>query len=156
MRFRIAITLVLLGMLSATRAAWAHNLGHECKIRGGRVEVEAYFSDDTSAVGASIVVQDASEQTIAQGRTDRDGKWSFELPEPGKYRVIVDAGDGHRSTSFLTVPGKDSEASGSDRPTRAEFTRTPWVKLGIGLGLIALVAFGIQAALRQSRAAKKN
>jgi nickel transport protein len=126
--------------------AAAHDLGATTKVRDGRVELEAYFDDDKPARGAQVVVNDLSGNVIAQGRTDQEGRWSFAVPGQASYEITVDAGDGHR----VVV----SSTRAAERPSRTQFTRTPWVKIGLGLGLIALGAFGLQAALRRSRQAK--
>ncbi len=157
---------VLLSPLLATRPAAAHGLGAECKLRDGRVQVEAYFDDDTVAADARIVVRDAAQNITAEGRTDAKGLWSFAAPAAGLYRVTVDAGAGHRTTVRIRVPAPAEEsaattsaASGecdcckgnnaasptfggpviSEGPRRAEFTRFPWLKVVLGLTAIALM-----------------
>lgn len=157
-------------VLAAVQPAFAHALGAECKLRGDRVEVEAYYDDDTPARNARVTVQDAAKKNVAEGRTNSKGFWSFSRPEPGWYRVTVDAGAGHRTTVTITVPSTEAEAavaasassgecdccrdaatsSGeeeavklSEGPGREEFTRTPWLKIGFGLGTI--VGFSLAA-----------
>jgi hypothetical protein len=143
-------------LLLVASPAWAHNLGAECKIRGGRVELEAYFDDDTPARNAKVTLRDASSQIIVEGTTDHEGRWSVSVPKPGNYQIIVNAGDGHRHQQELTVldrgAGTGSTIAG-DGPSRDEFTRTPWLKIGLGLALIALATGGVYACLRRTRSA---
>jgi hypothetical protein len=92
-----------IALLTSSSAA-AHNLGAECKLRGANVEVEAYFDDDSPARDAKVHVLDQEGKTVAQGRTDAQGRWTFSTPPPGRYRVAVDGGYGHLAEVKITVP----------------------------------------------------
>jgi nickel transport protein len=165
---RGVVTLLGAALLTAVGPgrASAHALGAEAKLKGDRVEVEAYFSDDTPARAASVTVTDEVARTVAEGKTDDAGRWQFPRPAGGQYRVSVDAGDGHKARVRLTIPpgpaavstdspGTDAPGSPaddetvSDGPSRAEFTRMPWERIVIGLGAIALIAAVGWTALRR-------
>jgi nickel transport protein len=135
--------LAALSCLALTSRASAHDLGATYTIRDGRVEIEAYFDDDTPAAAARVAVTDSAGKLVAEGKTDRAGRWSFPVPADENYRIVVDHGDGHRHVIDV--------GRGGSQPSRTEFTRTPWIKIGLGLFLIALVAFGLGAALRTRR-----
>lgn len=155
---RSSLNALLILMLAASSAS-AHNLGAECKLRGDRVELEAYFDDDTPARNARVMVKDASDRLIAEGKTDHEGRWSFPTPAAGRYEVIVDAGDGHRKQQSINVPGATAasgKAISSDGPPREEFTRTPWLRILAGLTLIVLIFAGLAAILRRSRRTKES
>jgi nickel transport protein len=156
----ILITLIVISAPLGANRADAHALGAECKIRGDRVELEAYFSDDSPARHAKVAVQDQGGKSVAQGTTDNEGLWSFPVPAPGRYSVIVDAGAGHKTTVLLDIRGGsvDSRASdasepagGTTGPGRAEFTRTPWERILLGLVLIAALGIGLHLWLRRAR-----
>lgn len=147
--------LALLCLLSIAPAAPAHGLGAQCKLRGGRVELEAYYDDDTPAARARVRILDVEGQVAVEGFTDAEGKWSFPRPQPGRYRVVVDAGAGHRTEQNMTIPNQGDVGLGaastpiSEGPSREQFTRFPLVNVLIGL--IAILAFGLAAwiGLRQ-------
>ncbi|HEY1380558.1 MAG TPA: carboxypeptidase-like regulatory domain-containing protein [Gemmataceae bacterium] len=146
----------LLLSLAAAAPARAHALGAEAKLRGGRVEVEAYFSDNTPARDARVTVRDAADATIAEGRTDAEGRWSFPAPPPGRYAVVVDAGAGHRTRPIaVTIPGEPpaADVTVSEGPRREEFTQFPWGRVALGLGIIAALALGWRA-VRRARAVR--
>jgi nickel transport protein len=160
------VVLALSSLLVYALPASAHALGAECKLRGGRVEVEGYYDDNTPARDARVTVRDAAGQTVADGRTDDKGRWSFPAPEPGRYHVIVDAGAGHRAVVSVTVPeaasapptftstpdagpGPPAETVISEGPGRAEFTRVPWTKIAIGFAVIAGLAAAARLFLRR-------
>ncbi len=143
-------------LLAAARPAWAHALGVECRLRGSRVEVEAFFDDDTPAQDARVLVTDATKKTVAQGRTDENGRWSFAVPGPGDYLVQVDAGAGHSKRAKMTVPAASENAQVapiSEGPTRQEFTRFPVERVALGLGLLGVGGWAAWFVLRRRGAA---
>lgn len=138
---------------------FAHGLGAEAKLKDGRVHLEAYFDDDTPAADARVVVH-SDGQIVAEGKTDSQGKWVFPIPAPGKVRITVDAGAGHRTTTTLTIASGSGTGSGngpnservevvSEGLSRKEFTTIPWRGLGVGVGLLGLVAAGSWAMSRR-------
>lgn len=137
----------------------AHALGIECKLHADKVVVTAYFSDDTSARDAAVRVEDAQKRPVAEGRTDAHGAWSFARPRTGRYTVIVDAGGGHRAEVKVVVPPAEglspaeptSPVTISKGPARGEFTATPWLKIGIGIGTISVIGFAWWLSRRAAR-----
>jgi prepilin-type N-terminal cleavage/methylation domain-containing protein len=170
---RVAVALLFLCLAPAI--ASAHALGADCVLRGGRVELEAYYSDDTAAGHATVRVLDPADTVIANGHTDERGRWSFAAPPPGRYYVVVDAGAGHRARIRLIVPpgsqGASSSSSSteekcdcceesdgtradtamqiSEGPTRRNFSAFPWSKIGLGFGILAALGFGSRLVLRR-------
>lgn len=144
--------------------AHAHAISGTCQFRGGQIEVQAYYEDDAPAQNARVVVFDGQRKELAQGRTDKTGRWLAAAPPAGKYEVLIDAGAGHRVTLKITIPGTSSEKPDdatqredpptaqvlSDGPSREEFTQIPWISLGAGLALIALFAVASRVLLRQN------
>jgi hypothetical protein len=129
-------------------SAFAHGVGVACTINADKVEVEAFYDDDSPAFKAKVQVVNANEDVIATGITDKDGKWTFATPAPGKYQVRLDAGAGHRAKKALHIPGEEPKfevpteappptvTPTAEPETRAEMTRTPWLRIGVGLGAI--------------------
>ena len=135
--------LVLLVLVLRPEQARAHALGADCRPSkdGKFLEVEAYFDDDTPAAHAAVNVYDSDSELVMQGKTDGKGRWRAPLPAPGRYQVVVDSGDGHRVTKSITLGGSAlSPELFAEGPTRREFTSFPWVKVGIGLAIIAVLA----------------
>src|SRR5687767_956550 len=108
--------LVVLVFFIAETPAFAHSLGAVCRIKDGKVEVEAFFSDNTAAADASVRVTNADKKVIAKGRTDNDGKWSFDVPAKGRYEVLVDLGDGHRVTRSFSIVADTRLAQAGGQP----------------------------------------
>jgi nickel transport protein len=140
---RRALLALLLALLGAA-VAEAHAIGAEARIVDGRVMIEAYFSDNTPARNAQVTIRNG-DQTVAEGRTDDDGRCSFPAIAPGNYEVDVDAGVGHRTKIELVVPAGEAPVTSSG-PSREEFTRTPWLRIGLGIVVIVL-AFTVLKAV---------
>jgi hypothetical protein len=90
--------LTVLMFLLSPGAAWAHALDAEWVIKGERVDIEAYFSDNTRAQAALVRVfkLPQRDKAIMEMKTDAQGKCTWPCPGPGKYLIVVDAGGGHR------------------------------------------------------------
>ena len=151
-----SLTLAMLGLLCWAAPVRAHALGASLRIDKERVQVQALYDDRTPARAAVVVVLDSSQETVARGKTDAKGLWSFQRPQPGEYEVRVDAGDGHLTVKKLiisTASAKDAEGPNqlSDKDVSfqgddlEEFTRFRWLQLGIGIATIALVAVAFLA-----------
>ncbi len=141
----------------APTSVFAHAVGVDCTLKAGKVEVEAFYDDDSPAQQAKVQVVNAQDEIIASGVTDAKGKWTFAAPPPGAYEVRLDAGAGHRAKRTIHVPAVES----IDKPpavkitegrTRAEFTRFPWIQVLIGVMVLGGVggAFAISTVLRKS------
>jgi len=156
-RIRLSFGMVVLAL--APSIAAAHGVLADCRLKGGQLEVEAYFDDDTPAGQVQVKVVDARKKTIADGLTDAKGLWSCPRPAAGAYEVVVNAGSGHRKTVAITVPASElpptpmrAEPPISNEPSRAEATRFPWERLGLGLLLIAAVSTIALLVTRSRRA----
>jgi hypothetical protein len=164
---RLVIPVLALSVVLAFGGrADAHKLGAECTLHAGRVNLEAYYDDNTPARDARVAVEDRAQQRIAEGRTDANGCWSFAAPPPGDYLVMVDAGAGHRTQLHLTLPTDSSAVAATappddctgcddpqsptvtDGPTRDAFTRIPWMQLGVGVALLGAIGGGFWIARR--------
>lgn len=152
------ITLLMSGTASA------HGLGVEAKLQNGRVQLLAFFDDDTPASESTVTVESDDGVRLAEGRTDARGLWHFPRPKPGTYRVTVDVGDGHRTKIQLTIPpeanNSDTSSVAGDESvmtaqglTRGDtlLTRRGAMTL-LGIGLITfLTLFARWVARRRSR-----
>ena len=151
MKHVVLFTSVIVVLMPAR--AFAHALGVECKLKDGKVLVEAFYDDDTPAAKAKVEVVNAKDEVISKDMTDGEGRWSFTAPAPGKYEVRVDAGAGHRATTSITIPGAAAPepVTSISENTRAEFTGVPWLKMTIGFVTIGTLcgAFLIASALRK-------
>jgi hypothetical protein len=110
----------------------AHSLDVIVRVVNRTVVVEARFDSDDAADDCTITVIAPNGREIANGVTDRNGIFTFSQPEPGQYRIVADAGAGHRAVKSLTVNAV--ERVRDDTPARG---LPNWVLILIGLLLIA-------------------
>lgn len=128
-----------------------HAVDVQCKVQGEHLVIEAYYDDDTPAQEAKVEVVDAAGTVVASGRTDDKGVLRLARPGHGTYTVRVDAGAGHRVKKSMTIgaagvaptPTATSPTPPSvivsEGPSREEATQFPWLRVGLGLGLIGVV-----------------
>jgi hypothetical protein len=154
MRPIIAVTI----LLAIAPSAFAHKLGVVCTFKDGKVEVEAFYDDDSPAQQAKVRVVNAKDEIVASGVTDAKGMWSAAAPPPGTYDVRVDAGAGHRAKKTIIVPAvapidePPPTVTVNTGPSRAEFTQFPWLKVLIGVVVLGGLggAFAISTAMRKN------
>lgn len=134
MRYVATITLLFVASLPA----FAHRLHVSARVDADRVRIEAYYDDDTPAQEAKITILQG-ETVIVEGRTDDKGVFEFLKPNPGSYEVRG-ASTGHTAKEDFEIAELPSTEKKADVDDREEKTRTPWRRIGMGLGLILGVA----------------
>jgi hypothetical protein len=152
---RPAILTLLAFLLPSPVLAHGLNVSVEPRAADVSVTVAAYFDDDTVARAAKVVVTENGGGSVAQGMTDDQGKWAFPRPAPGRYRILVDAGNGHRVHANLDIPPDPAAAIVIDTPSHADFTRFPWRGILGGVGSLAIVA-GLAWYVRRKRTAPSS
>lgn len=93
------ITVAALLLLFCSPAA-GHKVNLFAYAEGGRVYVEGYFADGKPAETGKITVLDGQNSVLLEGVTDKEGKFSFEIPKVEDLTIVLDAGMGHK-TSFV-------------------------------------------------------
>jgi cobalt/nickel transport system permease protein len=91
--------------------AHAHRVNIFAWWDGSAVQTESYFASGTKAINAKVEMKDAENNTVATCRTDNKGRCTLTAKEPGRYRITVYAGMGHKADTELII-GKDSLAEG--------------------------------------------
>jgi len=127
----LAATLLLVG----TSPAFAHRLLSTPRIVGDQLRVEAYYSDDTPAQEAKVTVS-RGDEVVAEGRTDEKGAWTCPRPKPGTYTVRVTSTGHAADPETVVVPAEEETVAAPPADERERRTRTPWARLGAGLGII--------------------
>jgi len=89
-------------MLTA-KDVWAHGVRGRIASEGGIV-VEAEYTDGEPMSYAKVVITAPDKKIPFQiGRTDRNGRFCFYPDTPGKWKVVVEDGMGHRLKMNLPV-----------------------------------------------------
>lgn len=126
---RLAI-LLLLAVLASP--ASAHKLKVFATVEGDRIGGYAFFVGGGRPEGSSWVAKDRDGQLIAEGTTDKDGRFSFDLPKPPRsdITVTVDTHEAHIASAtlhadrFITTPtgAVPAQSPGTTSPSRAAAT----------------------------------
>lgn len=95
------ILLILLSLVIAGPAA-AHSLRVFAKVEGQQVSGYAFFIGGGRPAGVTWVAR-MGDETLASGKTDGDGTYSFALASPisAAITITVDTGEGHIATTTL-------------------------------------------------------
>lgn len=88
--------------LVAAPDAWAHRVYVYAWIEGEMVHTESYFGSKRKVQEGLIQVYDTAGEKVLDGRTDREGRFSFKNPGRGTIRIVVEAGTGHRGEYVLS------------------------------------------------------
>jgi len=72
---------------------------------------EGYFSSGNKAMDSTILVFDSGGKEVFHGMTDKKGEFSFKPPGNGEYRLVLEAGMGHRAETLVSVQGMKSEGA---------------------------------------------
>jgi uncharacterized GH25 family protein len=129
--------LTVLGVLAlVTAPAHAHELLLRSRVDGSRLRVEAYYklyNDESPAEQVAIILENEKNEVVAKGKTDDNGTWSCALPAPGTYLLKAQS-VGHAATKSLAIGGAAPPRHAPD-----EGPETPWLKVLIGFGVIAVL-----------------
>ena len=152
------VTLVAAGVLYLSNIAWAHGVAYEMVETSPAVTFKSGFSSgDPIAYGQVLIyAPDNAEVEFQNGRTDRNGVFSFLPDRPGIWKVEVDGGLGHKLIFDVEVAGSEkNELSAHEK--EAPLQGSIEIKALLGISLIfnlCLVASYLRA--RQKATAMKN
>lgn len=104
--------------LSVVPAAWGHKLNLFTYVEGDTVHVEGYFADGAKAKLSNVVVLNSTEQVIAEGKTNENGEYRFQIPAPADVQIVLDAGLGHQAQYLLAANEFGSQTSSTAAASR--------------------------------------
>lgn len=96
--------------------ALAHRVFLTAYVEGDTVFVEAGFSDGTLCKHSTIEVFDPSGKKLLEGKTNKNGKFSFKPPRRIDLKLVLDAGMGHRDEYILPADELPEIAAENDEP----------------------------------------
>jgi nickel transport protein len=89
--------------------AHAHRVNLFAWYDGKMILAEGYFSGGNKAMDSTIMVLDSGGKEVFHGMTDKKGEFSFKPPGNGEYRLVLEAGMGHRAEALVSVQGMESK-----------------------------------------------
>lgn len=95
------VIICLFGSILLAVPAYAHKVNIFAYVENGKIYTESYFPDGKKVEGGSIEVLDSQNQKIAEGKTDKEGKFSLPIPKKDDLTIVIDASMGHKNTFKL-------------------------------------------------------
>ena len=103
------VSIIIIPILIAIcTQAHAHRVNLFAWYDGKMILAEGYFSGGNKAMDSTILVFDSEGKEIFHGMTDKKGEFSFKPPGNGEYRLVLEAGMGHRAEALVSVQGMES------------------------------------------------
>jgi len=82
--------------------AMAHKVNIFAYVEKGMVFTESYFPDGKKVEGGSVEVLDGSGKKLLEGKTDKEGLFSFPLPAKKQdLTIVLNASMGHKNSFVL-------------------------------------------------------
>lgn len=72
-------------------------------VEKGKVYVEAFFPSGAKIQNARVVVVDATGKALLEGKTDKEGKFSYEPLSKNSQTIVVSAGESHMGDFEITA-----------------------------------------------------
>lgn len=89
-------------LLFNTVPAMAHKVNIFAYVEKGTVFTESYFPDGKMVEEGTIEVSDSEGKKLLEGKTDKDGHFSFPLPEKKEdLTIVINASMGHKNSFVL-------------------------------------------------------
>jgi len=103
------VSIIIIPILIAIcTQAHAHRVNLFAWYDGKMILAEGYFSGGNKAMDSTILVFDSEGKEVFHGMTDKKGEFSFKPPGNGEYRLVLEAGMGHRAEALVSVQGTES------------------------------------------------
>lgn len=81
----------------------AHRVSIFAWIEGDTVHTQSKFSGGKKAKNCQVEVFDVKGNKLLEGKTDSNGKFSFQLPKKTDLTIVLQAGSGHRAQWQLSA-----------------------------------------------------
>jgi len=100
---RVSVSALAMILSIVSTPAVAHRLNIFVYPEGDRINLESYFSGGAPCQDSQVKVLNKEGEVVADGKTDTEGKWSFNPGSSTGLKVVVEAGEGHRAEYRLTA-----------------------------------------------------
>ncbi len=87
---------IVIAMLVCSVTVFAHSAILWAEVIENQVHVEAYFSGGNKIKNAHILVMDANEQPLLEGKTDENGQFDFAPPNRDDMTIVLIVDEGHQ------------------------------------------------------------
>jgi nickel transport protein len=105
---KVFLLLVCCGLILTT-AASAHKVNIFAYAESGVIHTESYFPDGRGVENGRVLVYDSQKNLLLEGKTDREGLFSFDIPKVDDLTIVIDASMGHRNSFELSRDEVEAE-----------------------------------------------
>lgn len=126
-RFKLIIAVALIGLLAVAAPAGAHKIKVFAAWENDRIAGYAYAPGGARIKGTQVELFGPDGHSVAKATSDDQGNFSFPVKDQGRYKIVLDLGDGHRG-EFTVRVGTAPQAA---RPTGPVKTSAPTVGPGL-------------------------
>jgi hypothetical protein len=113
---------VVVVVVAGAGAARAHELGAEFRIADGRVAVETFYDDGSTAREVTVRVLDDRGAEVAREVTDDDGRCEFTELAAGTYQMVLEDAAEHFTTLRFSVSAGGPDRTPFQAPSAAQAT----------------------------------
>ena len=124
------IFLIITFLFICTNTLEAHKVNAYAYREGDKVAGECYFVDGSPCKNSIVAVYDSKGRRLLQTTTDEKGKFTFETQETGDLKIVISAGEGHRTEYRLKASEKSEkkEIKKQESDKESEKKQTPSIK----------------------------
>jgi nickel transport protein len=101
MKILNCLLIATVAVLVCSTAAMAHKVNLFAYVEGGKIYTESYFPDGSPVEGGKVLVYDSQDKLLLEGRTDKDGLFSFDVPKVDDLTIVIEASMGHKNSFEL-------------------------------------------------------
>lgn len=98
---QVGILFVLATFALFQAPAHGHKVNIFAYAEGGKIFTESYFPDGKPVEDGVIEVVDSQGQKVAEGKTDKEGKFVLPIPKKDDLTIVINASMGHKNTFLL-------------------------------------------------------
>jgi len=95
------LSIAVVAVLLCSTAALAHKVNVFAYVEGGKVYTESYFPDGSPVEGGKVLVYDSQDKLLLEGKTDKEGLFSFDVPKVDDLTIVIEATMGHKNSFKL-------------------------------------------------------
>lgn len=100
--------LLLLPVLFSAQWGWCHGIDTFARVEGGQIVGTMVFADGTPVADIPVRAFGPDGEVLEETRTDSAGSFTLPIRFPVRYRLVGEAGQGHRG--LFTVPESEVRA----------------------------------------------
>lgn len=99
----VYLTVMVLWLVVSAGSASAHKAVIFAWVEGDTVFTQSKFSGSRKAQNSTVVVYDRQGNQLLEGKTDRNGEFSFKIPQKTELKVALKASMGHAAEWIISV-----------------------------------------------------